>query len=199
MSGFRAKLVLAAALVALPGAALAHPGAGHVHDFTHGFAHPLGGLDHLLAMLAVGMFATLLGGRALWLVPASFLALMALGGALAMMGVQVPYTEALIATSVVVLGLAVAARIGIPTLAAMALVGFFALFHGYAHGAEMADVPSPLRYAAGFIAATALLHAVGIGLGLLIGHLGEGRARGLARATGGAIALAGVAILSGLI
>lgn len=198
MSGLNAKLALAAALIALPGVALAHTGVDHGHAFTHGFAHPLGGLDHVLAMVAVGLLATQLGGRALWLVPASFMALMALGGTLGIAGIHVPYAEALIALSVIVLGLAVALRIGVPTLAAMVLVGFFALVHGDAHGAALSEAAAPLAYAAGFITATALLHGVGIGLGLLIGRLGDVRARGLQRAAGSAITAAGILILSGL-
>src|SRR5581483_12325680 len=99
--------------------------------FAHGFAHPLSGLDHLLAMVAVGLYAALLGGRALWLVPASFVAMMAVGGALGIAGVALPYTEVAIAPSVIVLGLAVALRISLPTLVAMALVVAFALFHAH--------------------------------------------------------------------
>ena len=114
--------------------------------------HPLGGLDHVLAMVAVGLYAALLGGRALWLVPGTFVAVMALGGALGMAGYALPYTEIGIALSVIVLGLAVALRISLPTLAAMALAGLFAIFHGHAHGAEMPQDLSGYEYAAGFLA-----------------------------------------------
>ena len=112
-----------AVFLALTGSALAHPGHGDATGFAHGFMHPLGGLDHVLAMVAVGLFAAHLGGRALWLVPATFVAVMALGGALGMAGVGLPFVETGIAVSVVVLGLAVALRLSIPTLAAMALAG----------------------------------------------------------------------------
>lgn len=185
----------AAALLALSGAALAHTGVGGAHGFTHGFAHPIGGIDHVLAMVAVGLYAALLGGRALWLVPASFVIVMAIGGALGMAGVTVPYTETGIALSVIVLGFAVALRIGIPTLAAMALVGLFAIFHGHAHGAEMPQDASGYAYAAGFLLATALLHAAGVALGLLLGRIGQLAGPRLVQAGGGAIALAGVALL----
>jgi urease accessory protein len=185
-------------LVASCGVALAHTGHGDAGDFAHGFTHPLGGLDHVLAMVAVGLFAAHLGGRALWLVPATFVAAMALGGALGMAGAGLPFVETVIALSVVVLGLAVARRIAVPTLAAMALVGFFAIFHGHAHGAEMPVDASGVAYAAGFMLATALLHGAGIALGLTIARLGEFAARRAVQVAGGAMALAGVAILVGV-
>jgi urease accessory protein len=187
--------VTAAALLALSGAASAHTGVGDAHGFAHGFTHPVGGLDHVLAMVAVGLYAALLGGRALWLVPASFVAVMAVGGVLGMAGAAVPYSEIGIALSVVVLGLAVALRLSVPTLAAMALVGFFAVFHGYAHGAEMPQDASGYAYAAGFMLATALLHTAGLAFGLLSGRIGELAGARLVQAGGGAIALAGTAIL----
>jgi urease accessory protein len=181
------------AIVLLPGAALAHP--GHpVAGFAHGVMHPLGGLDHVLAMVAVGLYAALLGHRALWLVPATFVAAMALGGALGAAGFPLPYTEIGIAASVVVLGLAVALQVSLPTLAAMALVGVFAVFHGHAHGAEMPQGVLGYAYAAGFLLATAALHFAGVAIGLAAGKFGG---RGIAQAAGGAMALAGVAILVG--
>lgn len=190
--------LLALAALLTPSLALAHTGVGDTHGFVHGFAHPLGGLDHMLAMVAVGLFAAHLGGRALWLVPASFVGVMALGGAVGMAGIEIPFVEAGIALSVIVLGAAVALQVALPTIAAMALVGFFAIFHGHAHGAELPQGASGLGYAAGFLIATALLHAAGISLGLAIGRLG---ARGLrtAQLGGTAMALAGAGILTGLI
>jgi urease accessory protein len=199
MSGLTARFALAAILVALPGAAFAHVGGALGHGFAHGFAHPFGGLDHVLAMVAVGLLAAHLGGRALWLVPSSFLAMMAAGGALGMAGLPLPHAEIAIALSVVVLGLAIALRIGVPTLAAMGLVGFFAVFHGFAHGSEMSAGGSLYAYAFGFIAATALLHAAGMAFGILIDRFGEAPARRLVQATGGAMTLAGIAIFSGLV
>ena len=187
------------ALLALTGTALAHPGHGDATGFTHGFMHPLGGLDHVLAMVAVGLFAAHLGGRALWLVPAAFVVVMAAGGALGIAGIAVPFVETGIALSVVVLGLAVALRVSVPVLAAMALVGFFAVFHGDAHGAEMPVDASGAGYAAGFLAATALLHGIGIAIGLTVGKLGDLAGRRAVQFAGGAMALAGIAILAGAI
>jgi urease accessory protein len=187
--------IAAAILIALTGAAAAHPGHGDAGGFAHGFLHPLGGLDHVLAMVAVGLYAALLGGRALWLVPATFVTVMALGGALGAAGYALAYPEIGIALSIVVLGLAVALRISVPTLAAMVLAGVFAMFHGHAHGAEMPQDVSGYEYAAGFLAATALLHCAGIALGLGMGKLSELGGRRVAQAAGGAMALAGVALL----
>jgi urease accessory protein len=189
------RIAAIAALVLLPSVAFAHPGQGDT-GFAHGFAHPLSGLDHVLAMVAVGLYATLLGERALWLVPASFVAMMAVGGALGMAGIALPYTEVAIALSVIVLGLAVALRISVPTLVAMALVGTFAIFHGYAHGAEMPAVASGHAFAAGFALATALLHGAGIALGLAASALANRGGWRAAQLAGGAMALAGVALLT---
>lgn len=189
------RIAATAILVALPGAALAHPG-HEVGGFTHGLMHPLGGLDHVLAMVAVGLYAALLGGRALWLVPATFVGVMAIGGVIGAAGYPLPYTEAGIALSVIVLGLAVALRVSLPMLAAMALVGLFAIFHGHAHGAEIPQGASGLTYAAGFLFATAFLHATGIAIGLVAGDLAERGGRRAIQATGGAMALAGVVLLA---
>jgi urease accessory protein len=188
-------ITAAAALLLLPGAALAHPGHVDASGFSHGFMHPVGGLDHVLAMIAVGLYAALLGGRALWLVPAAFVGVMAIGGGLGMAGVAVPYTEIAIALSVVVLGLAVALRLNLSTVAAMTLVGAFAIFHGHAHGAEMPADAAGLSYATGFLVATALLHGVGLALGLTATWLGDSRWR-VAQLSGGAIALAGIPLLA---
>jgi urease accessory protein len=174
----RTALRIGALFVALaPTMAFAHPG----HDgagLVDGFLHPLGGVDHIVAMVAVGLLAARLGGRALWLVPASFVAAMAAAGLAGMAGVGLPYVEAGITLSVVVLGAVVALRLTMPVAAAMALVAFFAVFHGYAHGIEMPETASGLAYGAGFVAATALLHGIGIGLGLTL-------AGGRLRATAG--------------
>jgi urease accessory protein len=185
---------LAAAL--LPTAALAHTGVGDTDGFAHGFWHPVGGFDHVLAMVAVGALAACLGGRALWIVPAAFVAMMAVGGFIGMEGIQLPFVETGIALSVVVLGLAVALRWKLPVAAASALVGLFAVFHGHAHGGEMPVDASGLTYATGFMLATALLHVAGIGLGLAVGQIGA-RSKLALQAGGGAMALAGVALLGG--
>jgi urease accessory protein len=187
-------LTLAGAL--LPTAALAHTGIGAAGGFAHGFWHPIGGLDHVLAMVAVGAFAVRLGGRALWLVPAAFVAMMAAGGFAGMERIQLPFVEIGIAVSVVVLGLSVAFQWKLPVAAASALVGLFATFHGYAHGSEMPVDASGLGYAAGFMLATASLHVAGIGVGLAVGRIGD-RSRLALQASGGAMALAGVALLGG--
>jgi len=187
-------LALAGAL--LPTAALAHTGIGAAGGFAHGFWHPIGGLDHVLAMVAVGAFAVRLGGRAVWLVPPAFVAMMAVGGFAGMEGIQLPFVETGVALSVVVLGLAVAFQWKLPVTAASALVGLFAIFHGHAHGSEMPVDASGLTYAAGFMLATASLHVAGVGLGLAVGRIGA-RSRLALQASGGAMALAGVALLSG--
>jgi urease accessory protein len=191
------RIATAAILVSWPGAAFAHTG----HDtagFAHGFMHPLGGLDHVLAMVAVGLYAALLGGRALGLVPATFVGVMAIAGALGAAGYPLPYTETAIALSVILLGLAVALRVSLPASAALALVGMFAVFHGHAHGSEMPQDASGFAYAAGFILATALLHGAGIAAGVLAGRLTAHGGWSL-RAAGGAIALAGIGIITGLV
>lgn len=187
-------LALAGAL--LPTAALAHTGVGDTSGFAHGFWHPIGGLDHVLAMVAVGAFAARLGGRALWIVPSAFVAMMAVGGFIGLEDIPLPFVETGIALSVVVLGLAVALRWKLPVAAAGALVGLFAVFHGHAHGGEMPVDASGLSYALGFMLATALLHVAGIGLGLAIGKIGA-RSKLVLQASGGATALAGVALLGG--
>lgn len=181
-------------LVLMAGAAEAHTGVTHAAGFMHGFVHPIGGLDHVLAMIAVGLFAFVLGGRALWFVPATFVGMMAVGGVVGFSGIALPLLETAIALSVVVLGLAVAIGRNLPVMAACALVGFFALFHGIAHGAEMPAETSAATYALGFMMATALLHGVGIAAGL-----GLGRFANVARIGGAGIALAGAGILAGIV
>jgi urease accessory protein len=191
-----ALATIAVPTVAVPTMAWAHPG----HEgagFVHGLLHPLGGIDHILAMVAVGLFAARLGGRALWLVPASFVTAMALAGAAGMTGLNLPHVEAGIALSILVLGAAIAFETTMPVAAAMALVAFFAVFHGYAHGAEMPETMSGLAYGGGFLAATAALHVAGIGLGLLIGRGSELVSRRVLQIGGGAAALTGAALLAG--
>jgi urease accessory protein len=193
----RTRIASAAIVIAtlVPTAAFAHPGGGDAYNFVHGFAHPFGGLDHVLAMITVGLFAYQLGGRALWLVPASFVLAMAAGGALGLAGIPVPFVEVGIAASVLVLGAIVAFGVKAPVAVAMALVAAFAVFHGHAHGAEMPAGGSIAAYAAGFVLATALLHAAGVTLGLLIGRFSEAYGRLGFRLSGGLVALAGGAIL----
>ena len=188
-----------AALSLVPTAAFAHTGVGDGHGFVHGFAHPLGGLDHILAMVTVGLFAWQLGGRALWLVPASFVLAMTAGGALGMADISVPFVELGIAASILVLGIIVAAGVKAPVAIATGLVGAIAIFHGHAHGTEMPIDASGAAYAAGFVLATALLHASGIALGMLIGRFSDAYGRIGYQVSGGLVALAGAAILTHLI
>lgn len=192
----RRYLPIAAALMCfLPGAAFAHTGVGDTTGFVHGFSHPVSGIDHILAMVAVGIFAYQLGGRALWLVPGTFVLVMALGGALGMAGVAVPYIEVGIALSVVALGAIIAFGVKAPVAVVMAIVGVFAIFHGHAHGAEMPADASGAEYAAGFMLGTALLHVAGLALGFLIGRIGEARGPNIVRAAGAATSMAGLALL----
>lgn len=188
----------AAALLLTAGPAFAHVGVGPVDTFSRGFLHPLSGIDHVLAMVAVGLFAINLGGVALWLVPSAFVGTMIFGGALGYYGWPLPMVEEGIGLSVVVMGLAIAFGVRLPTIAAMALVGLFALFHGHAHGTEgMGLGISFLPYAAGFVIATALLHVSGIALGASLDRLGNTPATILKRIAGTLGAMAGVFLLTG--
>jgi urease accessory protein len=178
-----------AALALAAGPAAAHTfGAGGA-AFAAGFGHPLFGLDHLLAMVAVGVWAAQLGGRATWQVPAAFVYALVLGAALALAGLPLPAAEPGIMASVLALGLLVAFAVRLPASAGMALVALFALCHGHAHGAEIPAAANPLLYGAGFVLATVALHAAGVALGWggarLLSPL-------LARAAGAAVATAGL-------
>ncbi len=193
------RLLLAAGILVAPGAAMAHPGHGMELGFSAGLAHPWSGLDHVLAMMAVGLLATRLGGRALWAVPAAFLGLMALGGVASAAGLSLPFAEVAIALSVAVFGFTIASRIAPPVLAAMALVGVFALFHGHVHADEMPANASALAYGSGFLASTALLHGLGIGLGLIVGSGDSVLQRRTVRISGLAIGLIGTGLVLGAI
>ncbi len=133
--------------------------------FITGLAHPFSGLDHLLAMIAVGIWAAQLGGSAVWRLPLSFIAMMAAAAAISASGFSFPALEPLIAGSVMLLGLMVVFAIRLPVNLSILLVGLFAVFHGYAHGLEIPQAGSALLYGSGFVLATALLHLAGIGLG----------------------------------
>ena len=189
---FKLLSLAAAATVGFSTAALAHVG-DHSHmSFTEGLLHPFSGLDHVLAMVAVGLWASQLGGRALWLLPLTFPAVMAIGAALGLSGVTLPLVEIGIAGSVMVLGAMVALALR-PSLAiSIPLIGAFALLHGYSHGVELPAGASTLSYGAGFIAATLILHAIGIAMGLTAGRI---PVRFAARTAGGAIASLGVVLL----
>ena len=187
----RRTTVTLAAFLSLACFAQAHPGHG-AGGFAHGFTHPLHGFDHLLAMLAVGLWASQLGGHAKWAVPVAFAGVMAFGGALGMAGVGLPFAEAGIAASVLVLGLLTAAAVRLPLSAGIAVVGIFAICHGNAHGAEMRAAAPGVAYALGFIATTVLLHAGGLSLGALMQR--AAKARWLC-ASGVAVSAAGVLLL----
>jgi len=187
------------ALCLVPTVALAHTGVGSTSGFMHGFMHPLSGLDHQLAMILVGIFAYRLGGRALWLVPLAFIAMMAVGGFLGITATPVPFLEIGIALSVIVLGAIVALGVKAPVAAAMGVVGLFAIFHGHVHGTEMPMDVSDATYGAGFMLATALLHAVGIGIGTLVGLMSRTFGNTVYRVAGGVASIAGLALLVGYV
>ena len=178
----------AVALFAQP--ALAHSGTGLVGGFFAGFSHPLNGADHMLAMIAVGLWGAFLGRPLIFLLPVLFPAVMAGGGVLGLAGIPLPFTELGIALSVLVLGLLIATARALPVALALAIVAVFAVFHGYAHGKELPLAADPVGYSLGFVLATGLLHV----LGIAVGELGR-RAGALAlapRLAGAAIAAAGL-------
>jgi urease accessory protein len=157
------RLSLGAALCVLPMLAFAHPG----HDesgLMAGVAHPLTGMDHLLAMFAVGLWAAQQKGGARWMLPVTFVGCMLLGGLLGFDGLAVPFLETGIAASVLAFGLLVAVAARLPIAVAIATTGVFGLAHGIAHGLELPDMSSPVGYAIGFVAATSALHATGYAL-----------------------------------
>jgi urease accessory protein len=183
--------VAVGAIALTPQAALAHTGAEHALSFAAGFRHPWSGIDHMLAMVAVGLWAGLNGGRALWAWPAAFVVVMALGGALGVAGVGMPLVEPGILASVVVLGLLVLAAARLPVIAGAALVAVFAVLHGHAHGAELPGAAAAVTYAAGFAIATTLLHVLGLGIAWLAGSR---RGRLAVRGAGALVAAGGIAL-----
>jgi urease accessory protein len=190
----RPRLFLAAlTVVALTSPALAHTGEG-AGGFLAGLAHPVFGPDHVAAMVAVGLWGVFLGAPAMWLLPIVFPLVMAAGGVLGIIGVPLPAVETGIAASAIILGAMVALAARVPLWAAAALVGAFAIFHGYAHGRELPEGANAVAFSAGFVIATGLLHVTGIALGQLA-RWPAGRF--VVRAAGGAIAFVGVAYLSG--
>lgn len=182
--------------VFLTSVAAAHPGheAQTGATFLSGLAHPFTGLDHLLVMVAVGIWAYALGGRALWAVPGMFVLAMAIAGTVALAGWQFAMVESGIALTVLLLGVLIAATVRVRWKVGAAMVGLFAVCHGYAHGAEMPLGGSPAAYIAGFLLATVILHAAGIGLGVLAGRLAYAPAM---RVAGGTLAVAGAWMLGG--
>lgn len=162
-----------------------------------GFLHPLHGIDHLLAMVSVGLLSAQMGGRAIWTVPATFVAVMTIGGLLGIVGVGLPWVEYAIAVSVLVLGVALTANKALPTLLVIGFVGLFALFHGHAHGTELPALDKSTTYVTGyivgFIVSTAGLHVIGA----LMGLIGIRSSRGVKvlRISGACIAAIGVALV----
>ncbi|KUM26666.1 protein hupE [Mesorhizobium loti] len=188
-------LIAAVVWLAVVTPAYAHVGVGATSSFAAGFAHPLSGLDHLTVMIAVGMWAAMKGGKAVWAWPLVFVGVMLVGGALGMLHVPVPFVEPGILASVVALGLLLALAIDLPVSAGVAIIGLFALFHGHAHGTEVPENAGGLEYMAGFAVATALLHGVGIAAALGLGL----RFRSLVRAAGAACAVVGVGLAFGVL
>jgi urease accessory protein len=184
---------------------LAFPGAAYAHDggvlpfggFLSGLVHPVLGYDHLLAMLSVGILSAQIGGRAIWTVPATFVTVMAAGGGLGYIDIGLTSTELGIAASLVILGLIIAAERKLPTLLAMVGVGFFAIFHGYAHGTEIPQTAEPVAYAFGFLTGTALIHIAGVLIGDIARHYERGKL--ILRAGGGLISLVGMLFILGVL
>lgn len=195
---FRSSAWLAALLLGLvPGLALAHEGASLPYgSFLAGLTHPVLGADHFLAMVSVGIVSAQIGGRAIWTVPATFVCVMAFGGLLGWLDVGLTAIEAGIAISVLALGLAIAADRRLPISLVMTAVGFFAIFHGYAHGAEMPTVANPVTYALGFMTGTAALHVAGVIIGDISQHYAAGKV--MLRVGGAAIAALGAYFLAGV-
>lgn len=185
------KALGALALLLVPTLALAHPGHGD-NGLIAGISHPIGGLDHLLAMLAVGLWAAQQHGSARWALPCTFVGTMLIGGVLGFEGLNLPALESGIAASVLALGLAVALAVRPPLALAVAATALFALFHGVAHGLELPEMSSPWAYAAGFVAATAALHALGYAVVRVLPQA----AAPLVRIAGAASAAAGVWLLA---
>lgn len=186
------RLAACALLLLAPCAALAHDEAGQAAGFLSGLAHPVSGLDHVLAMVAVGLWGAVLGAPAIWVLPVAFPVVMAFGGLLGLLGVTVPGVEIGIAVSAIVLGAMVLAELRLPIWLAAAIVACFAVFHGHAHGRELPEGASALLYSLGFVVATGLLHSAGIVLGAAR-RWDAGRQT--LRLAGGGVALAGLFFL----
>ena len=185
------SLVLLAAL-AMPSNAWAHIQAGEAGGFVSGAHHPISGWDHVLAMVAVGLWGAQLGAPAVWLLPVTFPMVMALGATMGLLGIPLPGVEIGIALSAIVLGAMVLSEKRPPLWVAACIVGFFAIFHGHAHGTELPAGQSGLLYSAGFVIATGCLHGLGIGIGL-IHRWATGRV--ILRAAGASVAVAGMYFL----
>jgi len=188
----RAAGLIAVAVLLVPAAALAHEETGQAAGFLAGLAHPVSGMDHVLAMVAVGLWGAVLGAPAIWVLPVAFPLVMAAGGFMGLAGMPVPGVEIGIALSAIVLGAMVLLEARPPLWLAAAIVAFFAIFHGHAHGRELPPGTSALLYSLGFVVATGLLHAAGILLGVAYRW---NTGRHALRAAGGGVALAGLFFL----
>lgn len=192
------SFLMALLFAAIPGVAYAHDGTNlGLGGFLSGIVHPVLGYDHLLAMLSVGIISAQIGGRAIWTVPATFVSVMAVGGILGLINIGLNVTELGIAVSLVILGLVIAAERKIPTLIVMIGVGFFAIFHGYAHGSEMPDTAEPFLYALGFLVGTALIHIAGVVIGDISRHYERGKV--VLRVGGALIAVVGLLFIFGVL
>jgi urease accessory protein len=187
-------LLMLGALSLFPGSVLAHAGGGRFAGFGSGFIHPISGSDHLLAMIAVGLWAAQRGGNALWIIPGVFVALMILGGVLAISYIPVPYVEEGILLSVLILGIVIALGLRLPLGIQAFIVGVFAVFHGHAHGTEIPFAAEAVTYSLGFASGTALLHAAGAACGWMLHKLNIGKAT---RLVGGVIVLGGMYLVVG--
>jgi urease accessory protein len=191
----QSRAVLGALFLIASGAAAAHTGADTLSGgFLSGFLHPVLGWDHVVAMVAVGLWGAFLGAPAIWLLPIVFPTVMAVGGALGVAGLALPGVEVGIAASAIVLGGMVALAARPPIWVAALMVGVFAVFHGHAHGTELPQAANAVAFSAGFVLATGLLHLTGIAFGLLV-RWPAGRA--VVRVIGGAIMAAGFGFLAG--
>lgn len=189
---FKRLSLTAAIFAAATAPAFAHLDPAEHGSLMAGLSHPLSGADHILAMVAVGLWASQIGGRALFAVPAAFVGTMAVGFLLAVSGIDIPFVEPAILASVIGLGLLVATAARLPVAASAAVVGLFALFHGHAHGGEL-GAAGAFQFGLGFLVATAALHAAGVGLGMALGRMGPlvTRLLGVATAVGGAALVLG--------
>jgi urease accessory protein len=190
------SLSLLVLLFTISNAAFAHEGTGVAGGFTSGFLHPIFGWDHVVAMVAVGLWGAFLGRPAIWVLPIVFPIVMAIGGAMGVMGIPIPAVETGIAVSAVVLGAMVAFAVRPPIWAAAIIVGMFAIFHGHAHGTELPNAANPIAYSIGFVLSTGLLHLSGIAFGLLV-RWPSGKIA--VQTGGGIISLAGVGFLTGIL
>lgn len=191
-------LVLGALLGLIPTTVYAHDGSNvPFGGFLAGLVHPVLGYDHFLAMLSVGILSAQIGGRAIWTVPATFVGVMAVGGALGLMGTGFQYVELGIAFSLIILGIVIAAERKLAVGLAMTAVGIFATFHGYAHGSEVPTTAQPILYALGFLTGTALIHILGVVIGDIARHYEQGKL--FLRSGGAIVAFIGVMFAFGVI